>query len=173
MSIFHRYNSTIHGNYRKAYLRCGLAVGLLLGAYVMVRLAMGSPVGSPLSYISDAILMVSMFLLAAWYRNALPDHKVTLKELMLFGLGLSLVASVTYGLALWLIQSASPAQTLLFNENMLPNTQQTDHNYPPGYWSAWWAIMAAVEVLLLGAFTAFLAAIMFRNEKSEIKHKQK
>ena len=172
MSIFHRYSSTIHGNYRKAYLRCGAITGALLFAYILVRYLMGNAVGSPLSYVSDAILLVALFLFTAYYRNALPEKKVTLKELMLFGIGLSAVAAVLYGLLLWAFEAAVPAQTVLFTET---TANQTTSLQDPqlGYWAAWWSIMAAVEALLLGSFGAFLAAILFRTEKSDIKHKQK
>lgn len=171
MAIFHRYRSTIHGNYRRAYLRCGLIVGVLLVAYVLVRLLMGNPVESPLSYVSDAILLVCIFLFAAYYRNSLPDKKVTLKELMLFGIGTAAVASLLYGLMLWAVGVAFPQQAVLFTNNMTPN-EVTLQDPQLHYWAALWAIVAAVEVLLLGSFGAFLAAILFRNEKSEIKHKQ-
>lgn len=172
MGIFHRYNSTIHGNYRAAYLRSGVIGGALLAVYVLVRYLMGRPVESPLSYISDAILLVLVFLFAAYYRKSLPDGLVTLKELMLFGIGMSAVAAVLYGVILWAFGLAVPAQTVLFTNSM---TQQEITLQDPQlhYWSAWWAIMAAVEVLLLGSFGAFLAAIFFRTEKSEIKHKEK
>ena len=171
MGIFHRYNSTIHGNYRRAYLRCGAITGVLLTAYVLVRYLMGHPVEAPLSYVSDALLLVCVFLFAAYYRNALPDRKVTLKELMLFGIGLSALSAVIYGLFLWGIGLAFPQQAVLFTNNMTANEigMQDPQLH---YWAAWWAIVAAVEVLLLGSFGAFLAAIFFRNEKSEIKHKQ-
>lgn len=171
MAVFHRYRSTIHGNYRRAYLRCGLIVGVLLVAYVLVRLLMGNPVESPLSYVSDAILLVCIFLFAAYYRNSLPDKKVTLKELMLFGIGTAAVASLLYGLMLWGVGVAFPQQTVLFTNSMTPN-EVTLEDPQLHYWAALWAIVAAVEVLLLGGFGAFLAAILFRNEKSEIKHKQ-
>lgn len=171
MAVFHRYRSTIHGNYRRAYVRCGLIIGVLLVAYVLVRLLMGNPVESPLSYVSDAILLVCIFLFATYYRNSLPDKKVTLKELMLFGIGTSAVASLLYGLMLWAVGVAFPQQAVLFTNNMTPN-EVTLQDPQLHYWAALWAIVAAVEVLLLGSFGAFLAAILFRNEKSEIKHKQ-
>ena len=168
MGIFHRYNSTIHGDYRRAYLRSGLVTGLLLAAYVLVRLLMGSPMESPTSLVVDAILLVVLFLFAAWYRNSLPEKKITLKEVLLFGIGLSLVAAVVYGVLLFAIQVAAPQQTQLFTESY----QISPANYPMQYWAAWWAIVAAAGVLLLGAFGAFVAAVVLRNEKSEIKHKQ-
>lgn len=171
MSIFHRYQSTIHGNYRRAYLRCGLVCGLLLSAYVAVRYIMGVPAESPMSYISDAVLLVLIFLFAAYYRRSLPDGRVTLKELMLFGIGVAALAALVYGLALWAWGLAFPQQAVMFTNNMTSNNiELTDPQLH--YWAAWWAIVAAVEVLLLGSFGAFLAAIFFRNEKSEVKHKK-
>lgn len=172
MSIFHRYRSTIHGNYRRAYLLGGLATGALLAAYVLSRWLMGSPVESPLSYISDAILLVLVFLLSAYYRRSLPDGRVTLKELMLLGIGISAVAAVVYGLLLWLFGTLCPEQTVLFTTTTA-GKEITAQDPQLGYWAAWWAIFAALEVLLLGSFGAFLAAIFFRTEKSEIKHREK
>lgn len=172
MGIFHRYNSTIHGNYRRAYLRGGLLTGLLLAAYVLVRLLMGTPMESPASLIVDAILLVLLFLLTAHYRNSLPEKQITLKEAMLFGIGTAAVAGVVYGLALWAISLTSAAQTVLFTTTMTGN-EITAQDPQLHYWAAWWAILAGFETILLGAFGAFLASIFFRNEKSEIKHKQK
>ena len=168
MGIFHRYKSTIHGNYRRAYLRSGLLTGLLLALYVLIRLLMGDPIESPASLIADIILLVVLFLLSAWYRNSLPNKKITLKEALLFGFGLSFVAAVTYGLLLWAIQVAIPQQALLFTNSL----QTATNDYPLHWWAVWWAIVAGAEVMLLGAFGSFLAAIILRNEKSEIKHKQ-
>ena len=163
MSIFHRYKSEIHGNYRRAYLRAGAITGLLLAAYIVVRYLMGRPTASPLSYVGDAILLVALFLFAAYYLYSLPGGKVTLKEVMLFGVGLSAVAAVVYGIVLCLFGILAPGQTALFNGSY----QMAADRWPVTYWAVWWAVVAAVEVLLLGSFGAFIAAIVFRNEKSE------
>lgn len=173
MGIFHRYNSQIHGNYRRAYLRSGLLTGALLGMYVLTRLLMGRPMESPLSLVVDAVLLVAMFLLTAWYRNSLPDNRITLKEAMLFGLGTALVAGVLYGLILWAIGLASPGQTVLFTNTMLGENTVDAQNPQLHYWAAWWAILAGMETIILGAFSAFLASILFRNEKAPIKTKIK
>lgn len=172
MSIFHRYKSTIHGNYRRAYLRSGLLTGALLAAYVTIRLLAGSPMERPVSLISDILLLVLLFLLTAWYRNSLPEKRITLKEAMLFGIGTSAVAALVYGLALWAVGLLSDSQTVLFTTSMTGNPVTTD-DPQLHYWAAWWALFAAASTLLLGAFASFLAAIFFRNEKSEIKHKLK
>lgn len=171
MGIFHRYRSTIHGNYRRAYLRCGLLTGALLAVYVVGRLLAGSPAESPISYLTDAILLVLVVLLTAYYRNSLPDKKITLKEAMLFGIGTSLIAAVVYALAIWTIGLSSAEQTVLFTVTL---SGQTISLQDPQlhYWAALWAIVTFVDVALLGSFGSFLAAIFFRNEKSEIKKKQ-
>ncbi len=163
MTMFHRYHSTIHGDYRRAYLRCGIVTGVVLALYVSVRYLLGAPVESPLSYISDAILLVLLFLFAAYYRNSLPDGRVSLKELMLFGIGTAVVTALLYGVLLWAFELAFPTQTVLFT-NAMTGTEVTVSDPQLHYWAAWWAIVAAVEVLLLGAFGAFLEAIVFRRD---------
>ena len=172
MGIFHRYNSTIHGNYRKAYLRSGLITGLLLAAYVLIRLLMGKPLESPTSYVSDAVMLVAVFLFMAFYRNSLPDKKITLKEAMLFGIGTAVVAAFIYGLALWAFGLAFQQLTALFSTTMTGN-EVTTQDPQLHYWAAWWAIYSFVMMALLGSFGAFVAAIFFRNEKSDIKNRKK
>lgn len=171
MGIFHRYNSTIHGNYRKAYLRSGLITGALLAAYMLVRLLMGSPLERPTSYVSDAVMLVAVFLFMAFYRNTLPEKKITLKEAMLFGTGLAAVAATFYGLALWAVGLAFQSQTVLFTNTMTGHVV-TLEDPQLHYWAAWWAIYSFILMLLLGAFGAFVASIFFRNEKSEIRTKK-
>ena len=172
MGIFHRYSSTIHGNYRRAYLRTGILTGALLAIYVLARLLAGSPVQSPISYVTDAILLVLIVLLTAYYRNSLPDKKITLKEAMLFGTGTAVISALVYGLAIMGICFSSAEQTVLFTSTL--SGQTITHQDPQlHYWAILWAIVAFVQVALLGSFAAFLASIFFRNEKSEVKHKQK
>ncbi len=137
----------------------------------MVRLLMGSPMESPASLVVDIILLVAVFLFTAYYRHSLPEGKITLKEAFLFGLGLAVVAALVYGLALWAIGAASPAQTALFSTNMT-GKEVTPQDPQIHYWAAWWGLFAGGATALLGAFAAFLAAVLFRNEKSQIIKKQ-
>ena len=85
MGIFHRYESEIHGNYRKGYLRFGTITGVVLMLYILVRYLMGKPAESPEAYLTDGIMLVSVFIFTYLYRNAMPEKKATLKELMLLG----------------------------------------------------------------------------------------
>ena len=171
MGIFHRYSSEIHGNYRQAYLKGGVAVGALLAAYVLIRLLAGRPMESPVSLVIDAVLLVALLLLTAWYRHGLPEGKITLKEAMLFGMGLALVAGLVYGLLLWAIGATSSTQTVLFTNTMLGENTVDSMNPQLHYWAAWWGIESAVKLAVLGGFAAFLAALLFRNEKAAVRKK--
>ena len=170
MRVFKRYNSTIHGNYRKAYLRCGLLTGLLLMAYVFVRYMMGMPAESPEAYLSDGIMLVAVFGFSFLYRNSLEEKKATLKELMLFGMGTAALASVLYGLFVWAFGCAVPTQTELFTRTL--RGEEAVLSAPLHYWAAWWGFESAIKLAVLGGFGAFIAAILFRNEKSEVRKKK-
>lgn len=165
-----RYTSTIHGNYRRAYLRSGLLTGMLLFLYILVRHLLGVPAPAPESYATDGILLAAVFLLALLYRNSLEGKRASLKELMLFGMGMSLVAALLYGLLLWAFCLAVPAQTVLF-AHATTGADITAADPQLHYWAAFVAIVAAVKLALIGCFGAFLAAVFFKNEKSEIKTK--
>ena len=90
---------------------------------------------------------------------------------MLFGMGTSLIAAVFYALAILATGLTSAEQTVLFTATLSGQTI-TQQDPQLHYWAALWAIVTFVDVALLGSFGSFLAAIFFRNEKSEIKHKQ-
>lgn len=170
MRFFHRYRSTIHGNYRKAYLRCGLITGGLLVLYIMVRYLMGSPAESPEAYMSDIIMLVAVFLFTLLYRNSLEEKKATLKELMLFGLGTAVVGSLLYGVCLFLFAYAIPEQTDLFTRTL--RGEEALLSAPSHYWAAWWGIESAIKLAVLGGFGAFVAALLFKNEKSDVRSKK-
>lgn len=170
MKFFHRYNSTIHGNYRKAYLRCGLITGGLLALYIMVRYLMGSPAESPEAYMSDIIMLLAVFLFTLLYRNSLEEKKATLKELMLFGLGTAVVASLLYGVCLWLFGYAVPEQTDLFTRTL--RGEEAVLSAPSHYWAAWWGVESAIKLAVLGGFGAFVASLLFKNEKSDVHSKK-
>lgn len=167
MGIFHRYSSTIHGNYRKAYLRCGLLLGAVLALYIVGRILGGIEASSPVSYVTDIALVVLVILFTAHYRRSLPDRSITLKEAMLFGMGTSVVAAVLYALAVWVIGLLVPSQTVLFTAT-LSGQSITEQDPQLHYWAAFWAILSFVDIALLGSFAAFVAAIILRNEKSPV-----
>ena len=100
MKFIRRYQSEIYGNYRKAYLLDGVLTGLLIGGAVSFCKLIYYPIYAPENYVTDVVLLVCTLLFAYMYRSKLPDRKVTFKELILFGLGLGVVAAIVYGLFL-------------------------------------------------------------------------
>lgn len=165
MKFFRRYHSTIHGNYRRAYLRCGLLSGILLFLYILVRWMLHVPAPSPESYATDGILIAAVILLTLLYRNTLPDKRATLKELMLFGFGTALIASILYGLLLWAFALALPDQAALY-ATATTGATPTPQDPQIHYWAAFVALIAAVKLALIGTFAAFIASLFFKNEKS-------
>lgn len=127
---------------------------------------MKNPAESPVAYLSDGILLLAVFLFTMLYRNALPDRKATLKELMLFGIGTAVIASLLYGLYIWLSGFSIPGQIELFTNTLMENDPFAQ--YPAYYWSALWGFMAAVVMAVLGGFGAFLSALILKNEKGTV-----
>ena len=166
MKFFHRYKSTIHGNYRRAYLRCGLLTGLMLILFLLVRWLMDNPAESPISWLSDGILLVAVFLFTMLYRNTLPERKATLKELMLFGIGNAVVACLLYGIYIWVAGFALPGQIELFTNTLKEPGEFAQ--YPAHYWSALWALVSGVIMSILGGFGAFISALILKNEKGDV-----
>ena len=171
MQYFKRYRSEIHGNYRKAYLRCGTITGVVLMLYLLVRYMLRMPAESPEAYLSDGLMLVAVFLFTLLYRNALEEKKASLKELMLFGMGTAIVSSVLYGLFVWVFGSAVPEQTDLFTRTL--RGEDAVMTAPSHYWAAWWGMESAIKLAILGGFGAFLSALVLRNEKSEVRKKKR
>ncbi|MBP3763693.1 MAG: hypothetical protein J6I49_07445 [Bacteroidales bacterium] len=171
MKPFRRYHSTIHGNYRRAYFRCGLLLGVALMLYILMRMLLGVPAQAPESYATDGILIAGLFLLAFFYRNSLEEKRATLKELMLFGFGTAALAALLYGLFLWALGLARPDQAALFATATTGATPTAD-DPQIHYWAAFVALVATVKLLLIGTFAAFIAAVLFRNEKGKMKNEE-
>lgn len=144
--------------------------GIMLVLYLLVRWMMNNPAESPISFLSDGILLVAGFLFSMLYRNTLPDRKATLKELMLFGLGTAILACFLYGLFIWVSGFAIPGQIELFTNTMKGSGEFS--KFPAHYWSAFWAFIAAVFMAVLGGFGAFISALILKNEKPVVKTKK-
>lgn len=144
--------------------------GIMLVLYLLVRWLMRNPAESPISFLSDGILLVAGFLFTMLYRNTLPDRKATLKELMLFGLGTAIMACFLYGLFIWVSGFAIPGQIELFTNTMKGSGEFS--KFPAHYWSAFWAFIAAVIMAVLGGFGAFISALILKNEKPVVKTKK-
>ncbi|MBR1644359.1 MAG: DUF4199 domain-containing protein [Bacteroidales bacterium] len=167
----------MYGNYRRAALLGGLASGLLLLLYVLVRYLVGRPISAPQTYGSDLLLLASMLGVAYVYRRRLPDERVTFKELMLLCLGLGVIASAVYGLFLWLYGQAIDthfAQRCVEGWLMGMDTSGAEDNQHAStvvaqYTVVNWALTGAVRTAIMSILEAFVAALVFRTEKGNLK----
>lgn len=168
--IFRRYKSEIHGNYRVAYLKWGLLTGLLLGLYLFVRHFVGVPMKLPFDYGNDAVLIVAILFFTYFYRKRLPDGLVSLKELLLLGLGIGIVAAVVYGLSVWLYCGVLfPDMTAVYAAQF-KTEETTPEQYAAALNPVWWAFLYGfLKTAITSIIVVFFAAIIFRTEKGEVR----
>lgn len=181
MRLLRRYKSEIYGKYRIAYLRDGAFTGLFIAGVVLFCKLIYYPIYAPETYITDIALLVATLFFTWRYRNGLPDKKVFFKELMLFGLGLGIVAALVYGLFLLfyggVVDKEFAARCL---EHFIHGEQQgagTDEEKAAtievmrSYHLYTWAFIGAFRTAVMSIMTAFLGALVFRTEKNVVKPK--
>ncbi len=181
--FFRRYKSTIYGNYRKAYVIDGLLVGGAMSLIATVRDWLAAqPMATPDNYITELVLLVGTLWASYHYRKQLPDGRVTLKELMLLGLGIGVVSAVVYGLWTWLhcgiinsglvdyynqsrIGVMEPAETSEAAKVAIENVKK--------YTAGDWAFIAGFRSAVMSVIITFFTALVLRTEKGEVVTKSK
>ena len=181
--IFRRYKSTIYGNYRKAYLIDGALTGVVMSVVMLLRdLLAKSPMSSPENYITELVLAVGIFWSCYQYRRQLPDGKVTLKELMLLGLGIGLVSAVVYGLWTWLRCGVLDTSLVdYYNQQRIAVMEPAESSAEAKvavelvnrYTAGDWAFIGAFRSAVISIIITFFAALIFRTEKGEVRTRQK
>ena len=179
MRVLRRYQSEIYGKYRQAYLRDGLYTGLFLAVVVLFCKLIYYPIYAPETYVTDGALLVATFFFAYRYRASLPDKKVFFKELMLFGLGLGVVAAVVYGLFLLfygsVVDKDFAARCLEHfihgeqNGSSTPEQQAETIAVMRNYKLHTWAFIGTFRTAVMSVMTAFVAALVFRTEKNQVR----
>jgi hypothetical protein len=101
MGLLNRYKSTMHGNYWKGICKYGLLIGIGLSLVVLVRYWLMYPISQPVSYTENFAMLIFMFLAVFFYKRGLEERKITLKESYILGLGSGIVASIIYGMFLF------------------------------------------------------------------------
>ncbi len=180
--IFRRYKSTIYGNYRKAYLIDGAVTGAAMGLVLTVRDYLAeSPMGQPENFVTEVVMAVGIFWFAYRYRKHLPEQKVTLKELMLLGLGIGVVGSVVYGLWTWLRCGVLDSSMVEFyNCQRISVMEPADSSAQAkaavemvrGYTAGDWAFIGAFRSAVMSIIMAFLAALIFKTEQSPVVERE-
>lgn len=181
MRLLRRYQSEIYGNYRVAYLRDGLYTGLFLAVVVLFCKLIYYPIYAPETYITDVALLAATLFFAYRYRASLPDKKVFFKELMLYGLGLGVLAAVLYGLFLLfyggVVDKEFASRCLEHfihgeqNGSATPDEQAATIAVMRTYTLRTWAFIGAFRTAVMSILTAFVAALLFRTEKNVVRPK--
>ena len=167
--FFRRYKSTIYGNYRRAYLVDGTLTGLVLAAAVALRSGLGeAPMSTPENYLTELVLAVGIFLSSYLYRKQLPEGKVTLKELMLLGLGIGVVSALIYGT---LVEHYNSQRVAVMEDAASSPEAQMAVETVKGYTAGDWAFIAGFRTAVMSVIITFFAALVFRTEKGEIRTK--
>ena len=164
-----------------ACLRDGIFAGALISAVVLLCKLLYYPIYAPENYVTDLTLLAATFFFAYHYRKTLPEGKVFFKELMLYGLGLGVVAAIVYGLFLLLyggvIDKEFAARCL---EHFIHGEQQgsgTDEEKAATiavmqtYKLHTWAFIGAFRTAVMSIMTAFVAALVLRTEKNVVRPK--
>ena len=181
MRFLRRYQSEIYGGYRVAYLRDGAMTGAVIAAVVLFCKLIYYPIYAPQNYVTDITLLVCTLFFAYRYRRRLPDGKVFFKELMLYGLGLGIVAAAVYGLFLLfygsVIDHGFCERCLSHFINGEMNGSGTDEEKEATvavmrtYKLRTWAFIGFFRTSVMSIMTAFIAALLFRTEKNIVKNK--
>lgn len=102
MGLLNRYKSTMHGNYWIAIFKYGLLIGIGLSLVVLFRYWFKIPLSEPVSYAEDIAMLVFIFIAVFLYKRGLEERKITLKESYIVGLGSGIIASIIYGMFLFI-----------------------------------------------------------------------
>ena len=180
--IFRRYKSTIYGNYRKAYLVDGAVTGVVMSVVMLLRDWLSkSPMSSPENYVTELVLAIAIFWSCYQYRRQLADEKVSLKELMLLGLGIGVVSAVVYGLWTWLRCGVLSTELVdHYNQQRIAMMETAESSAEAKvavelvshYTAGDWAFIGAFRSAVMSIIITFFAALIFRTEKGEVVTRQ-
>lgn len=180
--IFRRYESTIYGNYRKAYFIDGALTGAVMSVVMLLRDWLAtSPMSSPENYVTELVLAIAIVWSCYQYRRQLPDGKVTLKELMLLGLGIGVVSAVVYGLWTWLHCGVLDTSLVdYYNQQRIAMMESAESSAEAKvavelvrrYTAGDWAFIGAFRSAVMSIIITFFAALIFRTEKGTVIEKK-
>lgn len=174
MALLHRYQSTMHGNYRKFILIFGPVAAIALILSVIARYYFFDPIATPVSWTDNVVLAICLVVFTLLYRTTLPEKKVTFKEIFLLTVGLSCVAAVLYALYLWFYGTHTDTEfAQRFTQSELAKHSPTE----PGYDNAveqikimatpkYLAFMGGVYTVVTAFILGFFVALLFRTERS-------
>lgn len=181
--VIRRYNSTIYGNYRLAGLKYGSIIGGVIGLLVLLYRLLSPEhyLTTPENYITDGVMLAGILLTTYMYRESLPEKKSTLNELLRMGLWTGVIASVVYGLLLWLwcgVMFPDMVETYVEQRiAVMPKAESSAEakvavELVKNYGAGDWAFIGAFRNGVMSIIMVFVAALIFRNENAPVRKKE-
>lgn len=171
--LLRRYKSPLYGNYRKYSLLYGAVSGAVLFVFVVVSYLAGSPISTPETYGTDAVLAVCIFVSSYLYRERQTGGKIFLKELLVLGMGIGVVAGAVYGGLLLayggVVDADFCGRCINARIDMMPNESAEDMlaiSSVKEYSLGDWAFIGGFRTFVMSIIITFFSAIVFRTEQS-------
>ena len=180
MALLHRYQSTMHGNYKKFILLFGPVAAIALILSVIARYYFFDPIVTPAaSWTDNVVLAICLVVFTLLYRTTLPEKKVTFKELFLLTVGISCVAAVLYGLYLWYYGTYTDPEFLQrFKDCEEAKLSPEDPEYQKklddikAYNIGTPAFLGFFLTVVTSFILGFFVALLFKTEKSPLHTKK-
>jgi len=167
----------MHGNYGISLLRYGVIAGLILCFAVLIRKWLILPLNQPVSYVENFTLLLIMFICLWHYRSGLDKKQITFKEGYIVCLGLGVVASVIYGMFIYLYALRIDTEIITRSFEMQRNLEQnkilTDEQIRAMVKPQSLAMSAILLSAVLSLLWAMIVALILRTEKAEVRIKTK
>ena len=170
--ILRKYSSVMYGNYKKASLKYGLLTGGVLIIVLLLRYLIEAKPNSPTS-LADNITLLIMFVLCLYlYKNKLPDKKITLKEGFLLTFYTGIIASILYGMFMYLYVSSIDTQMTLRCANTLRQIPEYANYTTEQFGSMTKASVIAFQSIIynvvMSVLWALITSLILRNEKADV-----
>lgn len=176
MALFNRYKSTMHGNYWGAIFKFGLFMGFGLAIVVMLRSWLKIPLSEPVSYTENFALLIFMLIGVYLYKRGLEEKKITFKESYMVALGSGVVASIIYGIFLYVyaqyLDTELQQRCFDIQRSIKSNAHLSDEQIMYMAKPSSIALSAIMLSSVVSILWALFIAILLRNEKGELVTKE-
>lgn len=176
-AIIRRYRSNIHGNYRWAALKYGIAMGVVLSVFLVFRYLLGHPSNAPISSDENWVVFVALLVMSLvfvfHYRRHLTEKKITFKEGFLVTFDSCVIACIVYAAFMYIYamyidngMDSFQDRTLDVMKRALAEGENSNQvQLPDMVYLIFWGMMVNI---IIGILIAFITGIVCRNEKGEV-----
>ena len=176
MGLIRRYESKMHGDYKRAILRYGFFGGLIFCVVLLLRWLLVLPPSQPMSYVENVLQLVLLFVFVYLYKRRLPDRRINFKESYVVALGTAVVSAVIYGMFMYVYASYidTQMQERCFEfQRMMNQGQYTEEQLKDLTKPSYIAFSAVLLNSVMAVLWAMIVAIFLRNERAIVVQKQK